>query len=104
MQGGKDSKQLKIIWTWQKEKHELQNWFLYVPLKQNLEVYEWRSVQIATELIFFCYVLSNSPSGWDQTILFPSEKMHGKKYSITIAPLFFIQENFIVSVTMPFPY
>jgi len=26
-----------------------------MPLKQNLEVYELRSVQIATELIFFCY-------------------------------------------------
>ena len=75
-----------------------------MPLKQNLEVYELRSVQIATELIFFCCVLSNIPSGWDQTILFPSEKTHGKKYSITIAPLSFIQENVIVSVMVAFPY
>lgn len=49
-------------------------------------------------------MLSNIPSGWDQTILFPSEKMHGKKYSITIAPLSFIPESVTVSVMVLFPY
>lgn len=49
-------------------------------------------------------MLSNIPGGWDQTLLFPSEKTHGKKYRITITPLSFIQGSFIAPVLFPYSH
>lgn len=66
-----------------------------MPLKQNSEVYELRSVQIATELIFssaVCYLIS-LVAGVKQ-FCFPVNKHMGKN----------AQENVIVSVMVPFPY